>query len=447
MDNGLFREDEAVLLILVILGLLILMYILYAPLAELLFKLLHIGTLYKGPSTLRNIALTFDDGPDPRYTPQVLQILREHGARATFFLVGKRAEAHPDLVQAILEDGHELASHGDAHRHAWLLDPISTWLDVARGKRRLEQIAGRTIVYYRPPWGAFNWVTRLACNVLHLKPTLWSLRAIDWLPGEYADEVVQRVVGGAHTGAIVLCHDAGGADKAPLNTIAALPVILEQLAQRGYSFTTVGEMERALHEQSETMKSLYSRYPLLRRWLIVLWRIVEFGFTKLYHIESVNRIFRIAPTTWRFGTRTNDEGEVVVTNGTKALDLHFQNDTLITFSSADDHRALIRGLRMAKEGFQDIAKLLQYDPNYQDVQVAVAITLMNRGIEMLGFHVEDLPETRTKKRLQRYMRFLMGMYHPEGFARLKQGRQALEVKLVWMTRDEIVKLYGSERRR
>ncbi|GMA50921.1 polysaccharide deacetylase familiy protein [Alicyclobacillus contaminans] len=427
-----------------ILLLVIIAYLIYAPIPEILFKLLHIRTLYKGPNTTRAIALTFDDGPDPRYTPKVLQILREHGAKATFFLVGRRAAEHPDLVRAILADGHEIASHGHLHRHAWLMTPWSTWRDIREGKRQVERITGQPIRYYRPPWGAFNWFTRIACARLHLQPVLWSVRAIDWLPGEYADDVVKRVIQGAHTGAIVLCHDAGGAEGAPRNTIAALPEILTTLGQRRFTFTTVGALAEARREQATAVQSLYSHYPTARRALIRLWTIVEFAFRTLYRIEPVNRIFRVSPTVWTHGTRTDANGEVIVQDGDAALELHFQNETLITISGARDNRALIRGLRGAKEGFRDIAQLLRHDPRYQNVRAIVAPTLMNRGVDLLGFHIEELPDNRGNRWVQGYMRFLLGLYHPDGFARLKEGRQSLEMKLIWMSREEVLNLYGRD---
>jgi peptidoglycan/xylan/chitin deacetylase (PgdA/CDA1 family) len=430
------------LLLFDILGVLILLYVFYTCIPELLFKYLHLGTIYKGPATVRQIALTFDDGPDPRYTPHVLNILKEYNAKATFFLVGKRAQAHPDLVQQILADGHEVASHGFAHRHAWLLHPVATWQDIAVAKQTLETLTGQRLAWYRPPWGAFNLATRIACARLGLKPVLWSRRAIDWLPGEYASEVVQRVVGGAHTGAIVLCHDAGGAEGAPLNTIRALPEILAKLGALGYTFVTVGDLQRAAAEQRAVLHNLFGHYPWPRRLLIAIWNAVEWVFSKLYRVENVNRIFRIAPIVWRHGCRLDEQGSVVVEDSAKAIDLHFQNETLITLSGANDPRALVKGLRMAKDGFRDLARILQSDPKYQDVQVACAMTLMNRGLEMMGFHVEDLPDTFEKRRLQWYMRFLMGLYHPEGFSRLKQGRQPLELKLVWMTKEEIIQRYG-----
>jgi peptidoglycan-N-acetylglucosamine deacetylase len=435
-------------LILAIILIFVLASILYTLLPELLFHIWHLGTLYKGSATHRAIALTFDDGPDPRYTPQVLRILREHGAKATFFLVGDRAAAAPDLVQAILADGHEVASHSQKHQHAWTLLPVATWRNVFRAKATLESLTeaaptGPKIRYYRPPWGAFNWITRIAASFADLKPVLWSVRAKDWYPGEYADDVVRRVVTGAHPGAIVLCHDGGGADGAPLNTIQALPKILTTLTRQGYQFVTVGEIEAKAQEWKQRVLDLLATYSRVRRILIRCWSLVEWVFARYYKIQGMNEMFRISPACWRFGTRTDENsGKVIVANGSKVIDLHFQNQSVITISAANDNRAVIRGLRMAKEGFQEVARVVQFDERYADVQAVMAVTLMNRGMEMLGFHVEDIPDGLTKRRLQAYMHFLLGFYHPEGFSRLKHGRHQLDLRLIWMSRDEMISRYG-----
>ncbi|MCL6548927.1 MAG: polysaccharide deacetylase family protein, partial [Alicyclobacillus sp.] len=92
---------------------------LYTVVPELLFHVLHAGTLYRGNPDERVVALTFDDGPDPRYTPLFLDVLRSARVRATFFLVGERALSHPDLVRRMAEEGHEVASHSFRHRHHW----------------------------------------------------------------------------------------------------------------------------------------------------------------------------------------------------------------------------------------------------------------------------------------------------------------------------------------
>lgn len=422
-----------------------LVYVLYTLVPELIFHVWHQGAFHRGRQTDRRLALTFDDGPDERYTPQILDILKEKGIQATFFVVGERAEAHPELIARMIADGHQVGIHSYQHRHAFLLGPRATWQQIAKAKSVVSALTGLQVCYYRPPWGSFNWFTWLACQSLGLTPVLWSVRGKDWLAGRYAPEVVRRVVKSAHPGSVVLCHDAGGAPDAPLNTVAALPHILQQLELLNFSFATVAQLHQDwLNHRSETGWQVYRHYPFFRRILIALWQFVEAWFARTYHVLTLNAIFRISPSVWEHGPRRDSEtGEIVLEDGMKMIDLHFQNDTLINVSGAHDNRALIKALRMTRHGFQDIARVLNYHPDYQDTQAVAAFTLMNRGIELLGFHVEELPTTLGKLWLERYMRFLMGMYHPDGFHRLREGRQELSLKLVWMTRREVLDLYGT----
>lgn len=429
-------------MILLVILILVLIYGIYTLIAELVCHIWHVGTFYKGISNRRSIALTFDDGPDIRYTPEVLRILKAHGAKVTFFLVGDHAVNAPELIQAMVADGHEVALHGQQHVHAWFLHPIATWRNIAEGKRTLETLSGTRVQSYRPPWGAFNWMTRISAKLLGLRPVLWSVRAMDWYAGDYVDEVVQRVVKGAHPGAIVLCHDAGGTEGAPVNTVTALPQILTRLQSLGYSFETVAEMVQHKAAYKIRVRSMLSSYPWFRKRLIQFWYIVELTIARLYHIQPVNEMFRVSPANWHHGERVDETGRPVMMNGWAALDLHIQNETVITLSTPNDNRGLVKALRLTKNGFRDLARMLQYDERYASVHVVMAVTLMNRGMEMLGFHVEELPNNSEKRRLQRYMQFLMGFYHPEGFKRLKYGRQALELRLIWMSREEMLTRYG-----
>lgn len=422
-----------------------LVYVIYTLVPELIFHTLHIGSFYHGRSTERQLALTFDDGPDARYTPQILDILKEKRIQATFFIVGERAEAHPDLVRRMVEEGHHVGIHSYQHRHAFFLAPRQTFRQIAEAKAAVSRLTGLPVRYYRPPWGAFNWVTWFTCRSLGLTPVLWSVRAKDWLAGNQAEGIVTRVLRAAQPGSIVLCHDAGGAPGAPMNTIAALPHVLQQLERLNFGFTTVSQLhEDWLTHSKSAGKQVYRTYPFFRRLLISIWQLVEFGFARVYHVLTLNAIFRISPSEWTHGERRDlDTGEILLEDGAKAIDLHFQNDTLLAVSGAHDNRALIKALRMTRYGFQDIARVMNYHPSYKDAEVVAAFTLMNRGIELLGFHVEELPDTWGKRWLQMYMRFLMGMYHPDGFQRLHEGRQELTLKLVWMTRKEVLDLYGT----
>ncbi|MCL6598379.1 MAG: polysaccharide deacetylase family protein [Alicyclobacillus macrosporangiidus] len=417
-------------------------YVAYAPLAELVCKYIGIGTLKRSARNQRVIALTFDDGPDPRYTPKVLDVLAQHSVRATFFVVGERAKAHPELIRRMVSEGHQVAPHAQRHVHAWLSGPLRSWRNVAEAKRTVESLTGRPVTQFRPPWGGFNSVQRLALARLGLTPVLWSVRAIDWNAGDHAAAIARRVKEGAHPGAIVLCHDAGGADGAPLNTLRALPDILAYLRRLNYTFVTTEEAQQIRQRREAESRSLHARYPWSRRLLIRLWRVIEYLFTIVHHVRDVNSVFRFGLVRWWLGERRDADGRVVVRDGAIALDIHFQNDSVITFAT-ENPRVLLRGLREAREGFHDIALTLMHDPRYRDVEVVFAITLINKGMDMLGFHIEDLPPTFTNRFLMAYMSFLLGMHHPEGFSRLRRGAQPLEMRLMWMTREELFERYGS----
>lgn len=99
------------------------------------------------------LALTFDDGPDPYYTPKLLDLLKKHGVKATFFVVGRKAERYPDIVRRMVEEGHEVGIHNYRHISNWLVPPF--WLDwgVRRAAAAIERATGQRPIYYRPPWG------------------------------------------------------------------------------------------------------------------------------------------------------------------------------------------------------------------------------------------------------------------------------------------------------
>ncbi|MFF0313301.1 polysaccharide deacetylase family protein [Micromonospora sp. NPDC005252] len=176
------------------------------------------------------LALTFDDGPDPRYTPQVLAILREYDVKATFCVVGENAQDHPDLIQAIVADGHTLCNHSWHH-------------DVSLGNKSADQIRAdlvRTneairsavpdapIVWYRQPGGAWTYPVVSVSQQLGMTPLHWSVDPSDWqAPG--ASKIAATVLAQAEPGAVVLMHDAGGDRQ---GTVDALRRILPQLSAR-----------------------------------------------------------------------------------------------------------------------------------------------------------------------------------------------------------------------
>lgn len=189
----------------------------------------------------RVVALTFDDGPDPRWTPQVLAVLREHGAVATFCMVGAMAAARPDLVREVVAAGMRLCDHTRGHdeqlpdRDA---DRLADELlggrdDIARsagdgGARSAGD--GGAVPYFRAPAGNWSPGLQAAAAAAGLQPLGWSVDAGDWRrPG--APAIVAAVQRQAHPGAVVLLHDGGGARD---QTVAALRELLPWLAAQGY---------------------------------------------------------------------------------------------------------------------------------------------------------------------------------------------------------------------
>ncbi|GAB3071439.1 polysaccharide deacetylase family protein [Micromonospora schwarzwaldensis] len=176
------------------------------------------------------VALTFDDGPDPRWTPQVLALLSQYGVKATFCVVGENAESYPDLVRSIAAEGHTLCNHSWKHDvNLGRRTPETIRADLRRTNDAILAAApGARIAYYRQPGGAWTAPVASACAELGLTPLHWSVDPSDWrAPG--AETVAARVRAQIAPGAIVLMHDAGG-DRS--GTVAALQQLLPELLAR-----------------------------------------------------------------------------------------------------------------------------------------------------------------------------------------------------------------------
>ena len=111
---------------------------------------------WRGPRAGRRLALTFDDGPDPEWTPRLLDALGTSGVRATFFLIGERADRAPALVRRMIAEGHEVGNHSWSHRSLWLCGPRTTAAEIGRAHERLAALTGTPPRHFRPPWGMVN---------------------------------------------------------------------------------------------------------------------------------------------------------------------------------------------------------------------------------------------------------------------------------------------------
>lgn len=198
------------------------------------------STPSKAPSGSRGgggkvIYLTFDDGPAVQYTKQILDLLDQYDAKATFFELGENASAHPDLTREVIRRGHAVGSHTWDHADMRRLSKTALDHEITTTSATLEKLTGRPITCLRPPYGALDSQARAAIERHGLDLQLWNIDPQDWnRPG--ASAIVRTVVGNARPGRVSLMHDGGGNRS---QSVAALAQILPQLKARGYRFETL----------------------------------------------------------------------------------------------------------------------------------------------------------------------------------------------------------------
>jgi peptidoglycan-N-acetylglucosamine deacetylase len=183
----------------------------------------------------RVVALSFDDGPHEQGTPRVLDILAEHEATATFFLVGEQVERHPDLARAIVDAGHEVGLHGYVHRLVLRRRLATLGADLERGAEIIASAAHAAPRLYRPPYGVFSAGCLALVRERGWQPMLWSAWGRDWERRATAARIAARVNEKLRAGDVVLLHDSDaysstGSWKA---TVAALPSVLSGIAVLG----------------------------------------------------------------------------------------------------------------------------------------------------------------------------------------------------------------------
>ncbi|MFL5899055.1 MAG: polysaccharide deacetylase family protein [Solirubrobacterales bacterium] len=184
---------------------------------------------------LDGVALTFDDGPHPRGTVSVLETLREHGARATFFLAGEQVERRAALAAEIVAAGHRVELHCHRHRNQLRLTPRMLLADAERGRAAIEEATGQAIADYRPPYGIFSASGLRAVRGRGWRPVLWSRWGRDWDRRATPESITRRLTAGVRAGDVLLLHDADyySARGSWVGTAAALSKILELLEERG----------------------------------------------------------------------------------------------------------------------------------------------------------------------------------------------------------------------
>jgi peptidoglycan/xylan/chitin deacetylase (PgdA/CDA1 family) len=196
----------------------------------------------RGNASQKTVHFSFDDGPDPEYTLALLEILKSFQVPASFFLIGKKAETHPEIVAQIVKYGHEIGWHTYGHQHAYRMSFRKSKASIVRGIGVLTSLAGVSITWFRPPWGALNLFQYREVRKLGLRPVLWTANAQDWSLKSTASLIVQRLARRVRPGAIIVLHDSGGEPGAPANTLRALPEIITRLKSEGYQFVSLHQL-------------------------------------------------------------------------------------------------------------------------------------------------------------------------------------------------------------
>ncbi|SEO32434.1 polysaccharide deacetylase family protein [Paenibacillus sp. OV219] len=208
--------------------------------------------IWELPMAKKDIALTFDDGPSPKATEEILDLLKEYNAKATFFVLGHRVKQFPNIIKREVAEGHEVANH--TFHHVFFtngITPATVQKEIVSTEDSLIELTGRKPQLFRPPGGYYNEQTVEIAKRLGYTTVLWSWHqdTEDWRsPG--IGFIVRKVLNNARSGDIVLLHDYVTGN---IHTVKALRVILPELAERGFRFVTVSEL---IHDKAKEMMNM-----------------------------------------------------------------------------------------------------------------------------------------------------------------------------------------------
>ena len=203
--------------------------------------LLTLGSIWRGPREHRAVSLTFDDGPDPEWTPRVLDVLAREGVRAAFFLIGQRARRVPEQARRIAGSGHDLGNHTWSHPSLWRCGPAHTECEIADGHAAIADAAGAPPRFFRPPWGKTNLAMFGVARELGTPCVFWTVQPESRRPVVPAEQA-RRGLARARAGAIYDLHDADGVPGAGRRLVEYLPALIAGLRAQGYALVPLREL-------------------------------------------------------------------------------------------------------------------------------------------------------------------------------------------------------------
>lgn len=183
------------------------------------------------------VALTFDHSWGNKFTPSILDTLKRHELKVTFFIMGPWSKKFPEVAQRMVADGHEIASHGYRHENYGDMTPEWVKEDIQKAHAQIKEVTGVDATLLRPPNGHYSQKSLKATDELGYKTIIWNVDSLDWKnPGR--DVIIERVMKRLKPGAIILMH----ASDTPVQTAEALPILLDKIKAEGYQIVTVSEL-------------------------------------------------------------------------------------------------------------------------------------------------------------------------------------------------------------
>lgn len=412
----------------------------YTILPTLLVHLGGFGVYTKGKRS-NGIALTFDDGPDPEHTPQLLDLLAAYQVKATFFVLGSKAEKYPELILRIHREGHLIGIHNYVHWANALMTPKKVRKQLHDSVKAIEDIIGLKPIHYRPPWGIINIFDLFLLKRFHM--VLWSLMVGDWRSNGGKERIRKKLLYKLNNNDIILLHDSGqtfGADhNAPSYMLEALSEFLEECKQREYIFLRIDNKMKLDGQQN------HEPLRLMKRTIIYLWLKWELLFHWLFNVQPIDpncRIFYSRLCKYHGMTILLENGEKLCA-GDLVVELHFNNEKLFQMISESSSSVQL-AVNIIRDVQRFLPTLTQYLKLHQEVRGIYGITMIHRGSTQLGFTVKELPKGMLYILSHLYLRFLILIFHPQGRKRLIKGH--LSPRIVAISAQEVIRRYPTESR-
>jgi peptidoglycan/xylan/chitin deacetylase (PgdA/CDA1 family) len=203
------------------------------------------GTIYRVKTDKKQVVLTFDDGPSPEWTPQILAELKKEGIKALFFMIGHHVQKYPEIAQRVAEEGHSIGNHGYAHSVMFYYTSAEIEEEIKYTEYVIKKYTGQTTKYFRPPKAWIRKSTKEKIQSMGYQTVLWSLNSKDWVTFNHRS-IVRFIARRVKSGDILLFHDSGNVTSTEggnrSQTVKAISLLARTLRDKGFEFVTMEEL-------------------------------------------------------------------------------------------------------------------------------------------------------------------------------------------------------------